>query len=188
MREEFDTPTTQDIRQWRLFLASQLRRSKDARRCFSGSENDWKRMIRSLENPGVYENPCGDLMLPALAHSLCVDVILFNTRRTSAPIYPVSSTVWGGSHPAEDAEDNQYQEFQEFHSDTNEFWIKNQTKWQIELWTLKREMETDKDHATMRESFSLVPLVPLRKPYILTTSGLTTGRQFWGRQSWVFQL
>ena len=93
MREEFDTPTTQDIRQWRLFLASQLRRSKDARRCFSGSENDWKRMIRSLENPGVYENPCGDLMLPALAHSLCVDVILFNTRRTSAPIYPVSSTV-----------------------------------------------------------------------------------------------
>ena len=124
MREEFDTPTTQDIRQWRLFLASQLRRSKDARRCFSGSENDWKRMIRSLENPGVYENPCGDLMLPALAHSLCVDVILFNTRRTSAPIYPVSSTVWGGSHPAEDAEDNQYQEFQELHSEINEFWIK----------------------------------------------------------------
>ena len=96
VREEFDTPTTQDIRQWRLFLTSQLRRSKDARRCFSGSENDWKRMIRSLENPGVYENPCGDLMLPALAHSLCVDVILFNTRRTSAPIYPVSSTVLGG--------------------------------------------------------------------------------------------
>ena len=58
MREEFDTPTTQDIRQWRLFLASQPKRSKDARRCFSGSENDWKRMIRSLENPGVYENPC----------------------------------------------------------------------------------------------------------------------------------
>ena len=96
MREEFDTPTTQDIRQWRLFLASQPKRSKDARRCFSGSENDWKRMIRSLENPGVYENPCGDLMLLALAHSLCVDIILFNMRRTSAPIYPVSSTVLGG--------------------------------------------------------------------------------------------
>ena len=68
----------------------------EIKQCFSGSENDWKRMIRSLENPGVYENPCGDLMLPALAHSLCVDIILFNTRRTSAPIYPVSSTVWGG--------------------------------------------------------------------------------------------
>ena len=27
-----------------------------------------------------------------------------------------------------------------------------------------------------------------RIPYILTTSGLTTGRQFWGRQSWVYQL
>ena len=96
VREEFDTPTTQDIRQWRLFLASQLRRSKDARRCFSGSENDWKIMIRSLENPGVYENPCGDLMLPALVHSLCVDIILFNTRRTSAPIYPVpkNQTKW----------------------------------------------------------------------------------------------
>ena len=93
VREEFDTPTTQDIRQWRLLLVSQLRRSKDAWRCFSGSKNDWKRMIRSLENPGVYENPCGDLMLLALAHSLCVDIILFNMRRTSAPIYPVSSTV-----------------------------------------------------------------------------------------------
>ena len=34
--------------------------------------------------------------------------------------------------------------------------IKNQTKWPIELWTLKQEMETDDDHATMRESFSLV--------------------------------
>ena len=33
---------------------------------------------------------------------------------------------------------------------------KNQTKWPIELWTLKRDMETDEDHATMRESFSLV--------------------------------
>ena len=65
------------LQRWiRQLDASQLRRSKDARRCFSGSENDWKRMIRSLENPGVYENPCGDLMLPALAHSLCVDIIL----------------------------------------------------------------------------------------------------------------
>ena len=27
-----------------------------------------------------------------------------------------------------------------------------------------------------------------RIPYILTTSGLTTGCQFWGRQSWVYQL
>ena len=50
-------------------------------------------MIRS---PGVYENLCGDLMMPALAHSLCVDIIVFNTGRTSAPFYPVSSTVWGG--------------------------------------------------------------------------------------------
>ena len=33
---------------------------------------------------------------------------------------------------------------------------KKQNKWPIELWTLKQEMETDEDHATMRESFSLV--------------------------------
>ena len=33
---------------------------------------------------------------------------------------------------------------------------KNQTKWPIELLILKQEMETDDDHATMRESFSLV--------------------------------
>ena len=30
------------------------------------------------------------------------------------------------------------------------------TKWPIELWTLEWEMETDEDHATMRESSSLV--------------------------------
>ena len=52
MREEFDTPTTLDIRQRRLFLASQLRRSKDARRCFSGSENDWKRIFSESTSSG----------------------------------------------------------------------------------------------------------------------------------------
>ena len=33
---------------------------------------------------------------------------------------------------------------------------KNQTKWPIQLWTLKQEMETDEDHATTRASFLLV--------------------------------
>ena len=33
---------------------------------------------------------------------------------------------------------------------------KKRTKWPIELWTLKQEMETNDDHATKRESFSLV--------------------------------
>ena len=52
VKEEFDTPTTQDIRQWRLFLASQLRRSKDAWRCFSGSEYDWKRIFSESISSG----------------------------------------------------------------------------------------------------------------------------------------
>ena len=44
-----------------------------------------------------------------------------------------------------------------FAPETIEFPLsKNQTKWPIELWTLKQEMETDEDHATMRESFLLV--------------------------------
>ena len=34
--------------------------------------------------------------------------------------------------------------------------LQKQTKWPIELRTLKHEMETDDDSATMRESFSLV--------------------------------
>ena len=33
---------------------------------------------------------------------------------------------------------------------------KNQTKWAIELWTLKQEMETDDVSPTMRESFTMV--------------------------------
>ena len=48
--------------------------------------------------------------------------------------------------------------------------IKNQTKWPIELWTLKRKMETDEDHATMRESFLLVQNI-LLLTYILLMCG-----------------
>ena len=52
---------------------------------------------------------------------------------------------------------NVVQGHQEFPPETIEFPLsKNQTKWPIELCTLKQEMETDDDHATMRESFSLV--------------------------------
>ena len=40
----------------------------------------------------------------------------------------------------------------------------NQTKWSIELSTLKQEMETDDDHATMRETFSLVQKILLIGP------------------------
>ena len=36
---------------------------------------------------------------------------------------------------------------------------RNQTKWLIELCTLRQEMESDASNATMRESFSLVSLV-----------------------------
>ena len=36
------------------------------------------------------------------------------------------------------------------------FESKNQTKWPIELCTLKQELETDDDDATIRERFSLV--------------------------------
>ena len=53
-----------------------------------------------------------------------------------------------------------WQGHQEFPPETIEFPLsKNQTKWPIELWTLKQEMESDDDPATMRESFSLVSLV-----------------------------
>ena len=43
---------------------------------------------------------------------------------------------------------------QEFPTETIEFPLaKNQTKFPIEVRTLKQERETDDDHATMRESF-----------------------------------
>ena len=49
---------------------------------------------------------------------------------------------------------NVVQGHQEFPPETIEFLLsKNQTKWPIELCTLKQGMETDDDHATMRESF-----------------------------------
>ena len=49
-------------------------------------------LIKSLELPGVYENEVGDMMLPALAHVFRVDIIVFNTRTTTAPFYFVSSS------------------------------------------------------------------------------------------------
>ena len=50
---------------------------------------------------------------------------------------------------------NVVQGHQEFPPETIEFPLsKNQTKWPIELWTLKKEI--DDNHATIRESFSLV--------------------------------
>ena len=51
----------------------------------------------------------------------------------------------------------QVQGHQKFRLKTIEFPLsKKQTKWPIELLTLKQEMETDDDDATIRESFSLV--------------------------------
>ena len=48
-----------------------------------------------------------------------------------------------------------FQGHQKFAPETIEFLLsKNQTKWLIELWTLKQEMETDDNHVTMM-SFSL---------------------------------
>ena len=82
-----------DLRQ---HVAIVMRNSKEGRRCFAGSDREWNRLIDKLEGRGVYENDRGDLMLPALAHSLSVDIIIFNTSRRSVPFYPVSSTVWGG--------------------------------------------------------------------------------------------
>ena len=91
-----DKPRSLDLMDLRQHVAIVMRNSKEGRRCFAGSDREWNRQIDKLEGRGVYENDCGDLMLPALAHSLSVDIIVFNTSRRSVPFYPVSSTVWGG--------------------------------------------------------------------------------------------
>ena len=63
-----------------------------------------------------------------------------------------------------------FQGHQEFSTETIEFLLsKNQTKWPIELWTLKQEMETDDYHATMI-SFSLVQNIKIALKYFLLIS------------------
>ena len=96
IRPEFESPSNQNIKEWRLFIAGQLRRSREARSYFDRGDGDWNRLIDNLEKPGVYENDCGDLILPTIAHCFCVDLIVFNTKKTSVPFTPVSSTMWGG--------------------------------------------------------------------------------------------
>ena len=94
IRPEFESPSNQNIKEWRLFIAGQLRRSREARSYFDRGDGDWNRLIDNLEKPGVYENDCGDLILPTIAHCFCVDLIVFNTKKTSVPFTPVSSTMW----------------------------------------------------------------------------------------------
>ena len=79
IRNEFDKPRSLDLLDLRQHVAIVMRNSKEGRRCFAGSDREWNRQIDKLELPGVYENDCGDLMLPALAHSLSVDINVFNT-------------------------------------------------------------------------------------------------------------
>ena len=63
---------------------------------FDGSDQEWSRQLDQLETKGFYENECGDLMLPALAHNFGVDIFVINTSRGSTPFSPISSSVWGG--------------------------------------------------------------------------------------------
>ena len=63
---------------------------------FAGSDQEWSRQLDQLETKGFYENKCGDLMLPALAHNFCVDIFVINTSRGSSLFSPISSSVWGG--------------------------------------------------------------------------------------------
>ena len=95
-KKVYDKPRSHDLLELRRHVAIVMRNSNEGRRYFVGSDKEWNRQIDKLEGSGVYENDCGDLMLPALAHSLGVDILVFNTSRRSVPFYPVSSTVWGG--------------------------------------------------------------------------------------------
>ena len=104
----------------------------------------------------------------------------------------------GSSHrtPGEPWEDqnhgvkNTTQGHHRFAPETIEFPLsKKQTKWPIELWTLKQEMETDEDHTTMRESFSLVQNILFIKYTDIFTANFVffmtySGGNFWCPYLW----
>ena len=67
------------------------------------SDREWNRQWDLMMNDGVYEVEVADLLLPALSHTMGVDILIFNTNKggnrfggANGPVLLSQSDCWGG--------------------------------------------------------------------------------------------
>ena len=70
------------------------------------SDREWNRQWDLKMNDGVYEVEVADLLLPALSHTMGVDILIFNTNKggnrfggANGPVLLSQSDCWGGHQP-----------------------------------------------------------------------------------------
>ena len=72
--ETFEAPESLNIQEWREWLVELGRNSTEAYNYFEGSHEEWNRQWDQLLEDGKYEVTVADLLLPALRHSLSLDI------------------------------------------------------------------------------------------------------------------
>ena len=102
-REVFGLPDSQDVQEWREYLVGITRISTEARMNVEMSDREWNRQWDLMMNDGVYEMEVADLLLPALSHTMGVDILIFNTYKggnrfggANGPVLLSQSDCWGG--------------------------------------------------------------------------------------------
>ena len=84
-------------------MVGMARISKEARKNVDMTDEEWNRQWDLMMNDGVYEVEVADLLLPALSHSMGLDILIFNTYKgesrfsgANGPVLLSQSDCWGG--------------------------------------------------------------------------------------------
>ena len=101
--EVFGLPVSQNVQEWREYLVGMARISKEARKNVEMSDEEWNRQWDLMMNDGMYEVEVADMLLPALSHSMGLDILIFNTYKggsrfggANGPVLLSQSDCWGG--------------------------------------------------------------------------------------------
>ena len=101
--EVFGLPGSQDVQKWREYLVGITRISTEARKNVEMSDREWNRQWDLMMNDGKYEVEVADLLLPALSHSMGLDILIFNTYKggsrfggANGPVLLSQSDCWDG--------------------------------------------------------------------------------------------
>ena len=99
----FGLPGSQDVQEWREYLVGITRSSTEARMSVEMSDGEWNRQWDVMLKDGKYEMDVADWLLPALAHTMGLDILIFNAFKggnrfggANGPVLLVQSDCWGG--------------------------------------------------------------------------------------------
>ena len=83
----FGLPCSQDVQEWREYLVGITRSSTEARMNVEMSDGEWNRQWDVMLKDGKYEMDVADLLLPALAHTMGLDILIFNANKGMVYIF-----------------------------------------------------------------------------------------------------